>query len=83
MTSNSKSEKILAHAIASVNLYRNTPQLIKTRVDNGQFFIKLELLDRKCAPRKLTYFCSTVEDAKAVTSALAEIYSVPVLVESE
>lgn len=83
MTSNSKSEKILAHAIASVNLYRNTPQLVKTRVDNGQFFIKIELLDRKGAPRKLTYFCSAAEDAKTVTTALAEMYSVPVLVECE
>lgn len=77
-----RSDKIIAHAVASVNLFNTTPQAVKFYADNGIYFIKFEVVQQNGAERTLKYFCYSALQQEAVTSALAEMYGIDVIEET-
>lgn len=76
-----RNDKIIAHAVASVNLFNTTPRAVKFYAENGIYFIKFEVVQQNGAERTMKYFCYSALQQKAVTSALADMYGIDVIEE--
>jgi len=74
-----KSGKIIAHAVATVELYNNTPKAIHYYFDADKLFVDFEVAARNGSTRNLKYFCYNAAELEEVTSTLASKYNIPVI----
>lgn len=71
-------QKILDHVIATVNLFNNTPKVVKKDFRHPFFYVVFEAVDKRGYTRELSYNCFT-EDMQAKTAvAIAEHYGIGV-----
>lgn len=73
-----KSELIINHAVANVELFNNKPISLKYYFDENRLFLKFEVAARNGSTRTLKYFCYNENELEEVTSALAAKYNIPV-----
>ena len=71
-------QKILEHIQATINLFNNTPYLIKKDFRHPFFFIIFQSIDNRGNTRELTYNCFSEQEQSRTANILAEHFEVEI-----